>query len=523
MRAAEAGRKRLAWALSPAAVIVGAVTLVGMALRLATVGQSPFADELSTYWIIESHQFLEVLEVVHSDAEITPPLFFATAELATLIDLSPEMMRLPSLLAGLASIPLVYLLGARTLGRPAGVVAATLVALSPFMIFYSTEARGYALMMALVLAASLSLLNALETRRTRWWAAYAVLSAACMYTHYTAAFALAAQALWALWAHPEARREILFANLGAVALFGPWLSGLLADFGSPTTEILDKLAPFDAFTVRFALEHWLIGYPSAAAIALGDLGEVPGLPAIVLVTLGIALATTATLASGNLRERLRGLSFRSRGALVFALAVALPLGTALASAFSTNLFTTRNLGASLPAVALLAGALVTRGSRPIAIAATTLLCGGFLIGAARMMESEVAKPDYAGVAEMLRAQPQGTVAVDSVFLTPGPLAPLDVELDGDRQVLRINAPSERDHPFTIFDETTPAPEVARQAVTAAAGEPIVLVAGRMPSTGFPRAVERFLATLPAGYAVTGKRTFPGVVDLVAFTIESRTG
>ncbi len=61
-----------------------------------------------------------MLRTVHSDAEITPPLYFLLAKLATYIAVTPEMLRLPSLLAGTASIPLTYLLGARTLGRRAG-------------------------------------------------------------------------------------------------------------------------------------------------------------------------------------------------------------------------------------------------------------------------------------------------------------------------------------------------------------------------------------------------------------------
>ena len=45
------------------------------------------------------------------------------------------MLRAPSFLAGVAAIPLVYLLGARTVGRAAALVAAAITALSPFMIF----------------------------------------------------------------------------------------------------------------------------------------------------------------------------------------------------------------------------------------------------------------------------------------------------------------------------------------------------------------------------------------------------
>ena len=114
------------------------------------------------------------------------------------MDLTPELLRLPSLLAGVATIPGVYLLGVRTVGRSAGLVAAALTALAPFMAFYSTEGRGYAVMMALLLASTLALLTAVDDGRRRWWVLYALATCLTMYTHYTAAFVLATQLAWVL-------------------------------------------------------------------------------------------------------------------------------------------------------------------------------------------------------------------------------------------------------------------------------------------------------------------------------------
>ena len=100
----------------------------------------------------------------------------------------------------------MYVIGARTVGRKAGVVAAALTALAPFMIFYSSEARAYQLAIVLVLLSTLALLNAVRDGRTGWWVAYAACSCAAVYTHYTSAFPLAAQLLWVLWAHPRRAR-----------------------------------------------------------------------------------------------------------------------------------------------------------------------------------------------------------------------------------------------------------------------------------------------------------------------------
>src|SRR5207302_2677690 len=96
-------------------------------------------------------------------AEITPPLSFLASWLSTRAGTSPELLRLPALIAGTATIPLVYLLGLRTVGRRAALLAAPLTALSPLMIYYSAEARAYGLMMFFLLGATLSLLLALAS------------------------------------------------------------------------------------------------------------------------------------------------------------------------------------------------------------------------------------------------------------------------------------------------------------------------------------------------------------------------
>ena len=183
-----------------------ALAIVGGIVRLIVAGQDLFADELATYWVVSTNGLSGVIETVSTTAEITPPLGFVLSWLTTRIDLSPELLRLPALIAGIGSIPLVYAVGVRTVGRGAGLLAATLTTLSPFMIFYSAEARGYGVLIAFVLLSTLALLLAIDDGRRRWWVAYAALVCLAAYTHYTSIFVLAAQFGWALWAHPRARR-----------------------------------------------------------------------------------------------------------------------------------------------------------------------------------------------------------------------------------------------------------------------------------------------------------------------------
>ena len=204
--------RRGLWPVPAAVVLVGLLTIVGAVLRLRLAHQPLFADELSTFWIVTDRGLGDVVSVVHSDAEITPPLFFVLSWLATRFGEVPELVRAPSLVAGVALIPLVHALGRRTVGRSAALLAATLTAFGPFALYYAADARGYSLMMAAAVCSTLAMLIAVDTGRRRWWAVHAVATAAAVYSHYTVVPLLAAQAVWLLVVHPQHHRALLAAT-----------------------------------------------------------------------------------------------------------------------------------------------------------------------------------------------------------------------------------------------------------------------------------------------------------------------
>ena len=157
------------------------------------------------------------------------------------------LMRFFSASFGLLLIPLMGLLGKRLWDRCAGLLGALLVAMSPLMVYYSQEARMYAMLIFLVtlsawwvvmLLQHSSHKNAMaqkgdEKKRLGYLGLYALTGLAAMYTHYFAAFALLALALY--WAHvwiresrnPRALAGFGFAN-GLILLgFAPWAPAML--------------------------------------------------------------------------------------------------------------------------------------------------------------------------------------------------------------------------------------------------------------------------------------------------------
>jgi uncharacterized membrane protein len=394
------------------------------------------------------------------------------------------------LIAGTAAIPLVWALGRATVGNATGLLAAPLMALSPFALFYSVEARAYVLLMAILAASTLVLLRAVEGDR-RWLAVYAALAAAALYTHYTAAFVLAAQAGWAIWAHRDRLLPLLVANALAVLAFLPWVPFLLEDADSSTQQFNQALAPLSASALADALATWSVGSPFT------DLLEVPGAVATVLIAVGLALA--AGFGAARPRELRRGPAPRPELVLLVVVALASPVGAVLYSLGGSS-FLPRNLVGSLPALLVLAAALILRAPRPVAVAATALVVAGFALGALAALDPARARPDYRGAAELLdaRLEPGRPVLEYLPIPTRSPAA----------RALEINL--ERAHP--LFRAGFDAGE--RRAVAAARGGGLaVVVAGKQGARRSP------LEARAAGLRLVGRDTFEGLEPVTVYRYE----
>jgi hypothetical protein len=502
------------------AALAGLIILA-LALRLPSLDDSLAGDELATNFVVHGFGAGDVFWAVRHGKEATPPLFFALTWLTKGFD-DAAGLRLISLLAGLASIPLTYAVGLKTVGRNAATVAAVLVTLSPFQIFYSTEARAYALMMFWCLLATLCLLLATSTRGPAWWVAFALSAAAAMYTHYTTIFVLAVLFGWALLAHRDRWRALLAATAGAVLLFAPWFPQFVTDTGKQAVKNIDLLHPLTASSVKDDLLATGFGHP------LLRVSDLPGTPAMLLIA-GAVLIGAVCVALSISASGARSWPPSAGLALVLALTVVPPLLVLLYSLVGPTIFVPRILIGSWPGFALALGALVTAGGSALRWVATGLLIGGFAIGAAQMLDADNQRPDYDGVADFIEeAVPPGTPVVELPQPTPGPqtaleaaLAPKGEPLPSDRPILELGFPTFADRlelnrqgkPLTAAGPP-PSPEtIAAQARDAAGNGVLVLVDGDATLDQLralsPTAAS-FLAALPPGTREIAYRRFPGV-------------
>lgn len=469
--------------VGPLLALIG-LCATGAALRLGIVGQSFLADELATYWEISGRSLGDLLDTIHSDAEISPPISFMLSWAGLKVSAEPEWVRVFSLLAGIATIPVLYLIGQRVSGRAMGLTAAGLGTFAPFMVFYSTEARGYAVMMLLVALTTLFMLVAVEDGRRRWWVAYGAATCAAAYTHYTCVFVLAFQLLWLMWAHPPARRPALIANAIAAVAYIPWLSGLRADLDSPTTDILSALQPFTDEAVRTSLGHWSIGYP----YALLPLRDVPGTPALVLLGLACAIALIAVLLRGG-----RFAASNRDAALVWGLALAVPVGAAVLSAIGDNLFSTRNLAASWPGLGLAVALLLVSAGPRLRYATAGLAVLALAIGAVKLLDDQRQRPPYEEMAEYINANSRpGDVVIDeTAVISPGPLSSIDPYLKRRGPVFRSLQPQQRLRPFSVDDEVPTVEQAARRALARAGGQRRIFLATDVTRAPLRRPLGRY--------------------------------
>ena len=131
--------------------------------------------------------------------DIQPPLYYYVVALwGRLAGWSEWSLRFPSVFFGVLLVPLLAAVTiALTRRRLAGLLAASLAAFHPLLLYYSQEARMYAMLTALGVLLGYLVIHG-ETvirRRTLHWLAYVLVATAAVYTHYFAFFLLLALAL----------------------------------------------------------------------------------------------------------------------------------------------------------------------------------------------------------------------------------------------------------------------------------------------------------------------------------------
>jgi mannosyltransferase len=203
------------------------VVIVLLALTLRIFGleaKSVFADESASFRFaqLDWTGFWNTI----TSREANMALYYIVMRFWIRISSAVWFVRLFSVLAAVATVPVVFFLGRRLFSAEAALFGSLLLALNSFHILYSQAARGYTLAVLLVTLCSLYFIRALEEADWRPAGAYVVTATAALYAHFFAAFILLAQLLSLFFLKSEPR--IVRKQIGLMLLVGALAIPLVA-------------------------------------------------------------------------------------------------------------------------------------------------------------------------------------------------------------------------------------------------------------------------------------------------------
>lgn len=193
---------------------------LALLVLMAIATRAPFMvlplgyDESITYVYFASRGLIDIV----TDYAIPNNQVLHTLLVRLSVDLlgdSPLAVRLPAFLAGMLLVPATFWLVHRLFGRNSALLASAIVAVSPALVEYSAQARGYT-MLALALVLGFAIATLLGDRSTvTGWLAFAAVFALGFFTVPTMAFGYGVVCAWLLLSAPRERRLRLGGELAA--------------------------------------------------------------------------------------------------------------------------------------------------------------------------------------------------------------------------------------------------------------------------------------------------------------------
>ncbi len=244
--------------------LLALLVLCGLVLRLVALNDPVTYDEAYTYVGFASHGLWAALSdysLPNNHILHTVLVWAATGLLGN----SVWVLRLPALLAGLASIPAVYLLGKTLYNHETGLLAAALVAWFPELVRYSSEARGYSLLGLFSLLVFYFGVQALRHDSWRNWLALALCNALGFFTLPLMLYPAGGLYLWLALEGPKTRRfytRWLLSGLGSgvliVLFYTPALlvSGWRRLLANGFVQPVDAERYFDWVLVTRLVDTW---------------------------------------------------------------------------------------------------------------------------------------------------------------------------------------------------------------------------------------------------------------------------
>jgi 4-amino-4-deoxy-L-arabinose transferase-like glycosyltransferase len=264
--------------------LLALLVVVAAGLRLIGAGDQLWYDEIRTLLDSVRKPLAAIVTHFPSDNDHVFYSVLAHISIAAGGD-TPFMLRLPAVLFGIASIPLIFALGTRITTRFEALAAAMLATVAAYHIWFSQNARGYTILLVLAVLGTQLILDGLTARSRKPWLLFAVVSALGAYTHASMVLAVLGQAI-AVALYLFASRRFTVEDLkgpaigfiGAAALtillYLPMLGDVAGFFGAQSSAMAQKpvgLGVLDLF------RNLHLDFVRAAVFAIGGTVFIVGL------------------------------------------------------------------------------------------------------------------------------------------------------------------------------------------------------------------------------------------------------
>ncbi len=214
---------------APVFGLVLAILLVAATLRVYDLGGRDLWIDEANGALMSQESLPELFARLKLDS--SPPLYYLILNVWMRIAGDGESaLRLVSVVAGLALVAGVFIVGRRLFSLETGAIAAALVATSPIQVLYSQQARMYALLSVLALLSVYWLWRAIADNKRRFVVGYGLATLAALYVHNYGLYLLPAHAAVLLWSGALRKKPGTWLICLACIVIGylPWLPTLLA-------------------------------------------------------------------------------------------------------------------------------------------------------------------------------------------------------------------------------------------------------------------------------------------------------
>jgi hypothetical protein len=300
------------WTTAFEAAGVISLTVAAAVIRWAAMRRNLWLDEMSTSWVVRD-SLADILP--RSMLNNLSPLYYILTWLSTrLAGYDAVGLRLPSFLAGVSIVPAIYLVARKLTGlRAGGFLTALIVTIDGTSIYYSTEARPYALVQLFALVNIILVICYHDERSPKLAMLIALNATLLFYLHYTTALFVAVNGLillldWLRGPGPS-RREWLAVTAAAAAfavLIEPALSQILYLISNRHT-LASHFEPvsLEQSLVRFnAARYVFLGLPFAAALSYvmgeADAKKDRSFPCVVMLMLWFLVPCVTAWGLGKL-------------------------------------------------------------------------------------------------------------------------------------------------------------------------------------------------------------------------------